>query len=138
VPRKRHAGRLGGVSRSALLVACAAGYSQAVQRTPPMRHAMKMLSALLLPLLLVAPLASAAPAQQRDQQQAWRQRQQGRILPLREIEARVLPTMRGSQYLGFDFEGDSGIYTLKFLRDGVVIWVDVDGRSGQIIGRTGH
>jgi uncharacterized membrane protein YkoI len=99
---------------------------------------MKMLSALLLPLLLAAPLAAAAPAQQRDQQQAWRQRQQGRILPLREIEARVLPTMRGSQYLGFDFEGDSGVYTLKFLRDGVVIWVDVDGRSGQIIGRTGH
>jgi uncharacterized membrane protein YkoI len=99
---------------------------------------MKMLSALLLPLLLAAPLAAAAPTQQRDQQQVWRKRQQGRILPLPEIEARVLPTMRGAQYLGFDFEGDSGVYTLKFLRDGVVIWVDVDGRSGQIIGRTGH
>ena len=101
---------------------------------------MKMLAALVLPLLLAAPAAPAAPApeQQRDQQQAFRARQQGRILPLREIEAKVLPAMRGSQYLGFDFEGDSGIYTLKFLRDGTVIWVDVDGRSGQIIGRTGH
>jgi len=24
------------------------------------------------------------------------------------------------------------------MRDGVVVWVDVDGRSGQIIGRTGN
>ncbi|CAN5341917.1 hypothetical protein BH10PSE15_BH10PSE15_06200 [soil metagenome] len=100
---------------------------------------MKMLAAFALPLLLAVLPASADPAaQQRDQQQAWRARQQGRILPLRDIEAKVLPAMRGSQYLGFDFEGESGIYTLKFLRDGTVIWVDVDGRSGQVIGRTGH
>eukprot|EP01037_Dinobryon_pediforme_P024444 gene24444-26244_t len=46
--------------------------------------------------------------------------------------------MRGSQYLGFDFDAERGIYTLKFLRDGTVIWVEVDGRSGQIIGRTGN
>ena len=50
----------------------------------------------------------------------------------------MLPTMRGSQYLGFDYDTDRGIYTLKFLRDGTVIWVEVDGRSGQIIGRTGN
>lgn len=64
-------------------------------------------------------------------------RQQGRILPIRIIERRVVPTMHGAQYLGFDFDSGSGIYTLKFLRDGAVIWVDVDGRTGQIIRRTG-
>ena len=45
---------------------------------------------------------------------------------------------RGGQYIGFDFESPPGIYTLKFLRDGTVIWVEVDARSGQIIGRTGN
>jgi hypothetical protein len=50
----------------------------------------------------------------------------------------VLPTMKGAQYIGVDLEMPSGVYTLKFLRDGNVIWVDVDGRSGQIIGRTGN
>lgn len=78
-----------------------------------------------------------ARLQRADQREAWRARMQGRILPLRDIEARVLPMMRGSQYLGFDFEPDRGIYTLKFLRDGTVIWVEVDGHSGQILGRTG-
>ncbi len=82
--------------------------------------------------------AEGAQLQHRDQREAFRARQQGRILPLREIEGRVLPSMRGSQYLGFDFDTDRGIYTLKFLRDGTVIWVEVDGSSGQIIGRTGN
>ena len=45
--------------------------------------------------------------------------------------------MKDAQYIGFDFEMPSAIYTLKFLKDGNVIWVDVDGRSGQVIGRTG-
>ena len=80
-----------------------------------------------------------APQQRRgDQWRVFEQRREGRILPLREIEARVVPTMRGAQYLGCDFDGGSGIYTLKFLRDGTVIWVEVDGRSGQIVGRTGR
>jgi uncharacterized membrane protein YkoI len=46
--------------------------------------------------------------------------------------------MRGAQYLGSDYDSGSAIYTLKFLRDGTVIWVDVDGRTGQIVGRTGR
>ena len=65
-------------------------------------------------------------------------RKQGRILPLPEIERRVIPTMRGAQYLGPEVDFDTGVYTLKFLRNGTVIWVQVDGRSGQVIGRTGY
>ena len=99
----------------------------------------------MLVSLLAATVVATAPAppdgaalQRHDQQEAFRAMRQGRILPLREIEGRVLPSMRGAQYIGFDFESSSGIYTLKFLRDGTVIWVEVDGRSGQIIGRTGN
>jgi hypothetical protein len=95
----------------------------------------------LLAMLLPAPYSGGAPPPQRrhgDQQDALRARRDGRILPVPEIERRVVPTMRGAQYLGFDFDPDAGIYTLKFLRDGTVIWIDVDGRSGRIIGRTGN
>ena len=60
------------------------------------------------------------------------------MLPLREIERRVVPQMGGAEYLGFDFDSETAIYTLKFVRNGQVIWVDVDGRSGQIVRRTGR
>lgn len=64
-------------------------------------------------------------------------RREGRMLSARDIERRVVPTVRGAQYLGFDFDGDA-VYTLKFLRDGNVIWVDVDARTGAVLGRTGR
>ncbi len=81
----------------------------------------------------------AAEAQRRGEpQQVFDAARAGRLLPLPEIERRVLPTMGGTQYIGVDLDLESGIYTLKFLRNGVVIWVEVDGRSGQIIGRSGR
>ena len=90
-------------------------------------------------LLLLAALATPAGAQRHgDQMSAFEQRRAGRILPLPEIERRVVPTMKGAQYIGMEFDGAASVYTLKFLRDGKVIWVDVDGRTGQVIGRTGR
>jgi hypothetical protein len=102
---------------------------------------MKMLVSLLLTALTAStPLVAEGQPPQRhsDAQDAWDGRRQGRLLPLPEIEGRVLPMMRGARYLGFDFEPESGIYTLKFLRNGSVIWVAVDGHSGQIVGRAGR
>ena len=86
----------------------------------------------------VIPAVDEPCLQRRDQDRAFEARKQGRILPLPEIERRVIPTMGGAQYLGPEVDFDSGVYTLKFLRNGTVIWVRVDGRSGQIIGRTGN
>lgn len=100
-----------------------------------------MLMFALLTLTLSPPSipADAAPCpQRRDQDRAFEARKQGRILPLPEIERRVIPTMAGAQYLGPEVDFDTGVYTLKFLRNGTVIWVRVDGRSGQVIGRTGY
>ena len=94
--------------------------------------------AVLWTAILAGGPAGAEPQKRGDQMQAFDARRQGRLLPIREIERRVVPTMNGAEYLGFEFDGGSGIYTLKFLRDGNVIWVDVDGRSGQVIGRTGR
>ncbi|HVF95586.1 MAG TPA: hypothetical protein VM900_14840 [Sphingomonas sp.] len=98
---------------------------------------MKMFPALLL--LAAAPaLASGADQRRSDQVNAYQARRDGRLMSLKEIEGRVVPTMRGAQYIGVDFDVGSSVYTLKFLRNAVVIWVEVDGRSGQVIGRTGR
>ena len=98
---------------------------------------MSMYALLALALSPTAIPAADAPYLQRDQQRAWEARREGRILPRPQNERPVVPSMRGAQYLGPELDPDSGIYTLKFLRNGTVIWVKVDGRSGQIIGRTG-
>lgn len=102
----------------------------------------KMFGVLALGACLSAAVvpAHAAPQDGRSDQQAARKgRMQGQLLPLRLIEARVVPAMsrKGAQYIGFDFDSGTGIYTLKFLRNGNVIWVDVDGRSGQVMSRSG-
>lgn len=82
------------------------------------------------------PMFDMAPDQRRgDQMRALQARKEGN-LSLREIEARVVPTMRDAQYIGFDYDAGAAIYTLKFLRNGTVIWVEVDGRNGRVIGRT--
>ena len=101
---------------------------------------MKMLASLALCLIAAPVVADPAPPAQRrgDQAEAFEARRQGKIMPLREIERRIVPQIRGAQYLGVDFDGYSSIYTLKFLRDGTVIWVDVDGRSGQVLRQTGR
>ena len=46
--------------------------------------------------------------------------------------------MGGAQYLGPEFDAGTDVYTLKFLRDGSVIWVDVDGRTGRVVGHSGR
>jgi uncharacterized membrane protein YkoI len=87
--------------------------------------------------LVALSLAAPATAQRRgDQYQAFQARKSGQVLSLREIEDRVLPRMRGATYLGPEY--DDGVYRLKFMRGGAVIWVDVDARTGAVIGRSGQ
>jgi hypothetical protein len=74
----------------------------------------------------------------RDQDEAFAARRAGQIMPLREIESRIIPRMPGCDYLGPDFDPGSGVYRLKFMRGGQVIFIDVDGRTGQIVGRAGY
>ena len=102
-----------------------------------MQSGMVMFALLFLALQPPVIPVEVEPCQRRDQDRAFEARKEGRILPLPEIERRVIPMMRGAQYLGPEVDFDTGVYTLKFLRNGSVIWVRVDGRSGQVIGRTG-
>ena len=72
--------------------------------------------------------------QPRDQDRAFEATKQGRSMPLPNIERRVMPFMGGADYLGPELNGDT--YRLKFMRDGRVIWVDVDAATGRILRRS--
>jgi len=81
---------------------------------------------------------TAASAQPRSEQDmVFENRQQGRVMPLRTIEARVIQRMRGYNYLGnpIYFER-TNTYRLTFMRSRQVIHVDVDARSGRIRNRS--
>ncbi|TCD04997.1 hypothetical protein EYB45_05595 [Erythrobacteraceae bacterium CFH 75059] len=84
----------------------------------------------------VAPPAVANPQRGSEQGEARRDLEAGAILKSREIEARVLPTMRDHQYLGFEYDPAARAYRLKFIRDSRVSFVDVDARTGRIIRRS--
>ena len=95
------------------------------------KYAISMLSALLGFALLVLPANAAQRGN--EQEDARAQMMAGKVKSLRSIENRVLPRMAGSQYLGPEFDPIAQIYRLKFIRNGRVIFVDVDGRSGAIL-----
>jgi hypothetical protein len=87
--------------------------------------------------LAACPLSGHASGLQRDREQtgAYRAMQQGRVLSLTEIRMRV--RVPGAEYIGVEvLEGM--IYRLKFMRGPDVIWIDVDPRTGRIVGRTGR
>ena len=119
------------------------GYSMvrlyANSRTAKAVTPMRILSAFLIALTMSA--AASAPAEAsprpRDQSGAFQGTLTGRIIPLRAIEARIVPQMRGFDYLGPEFDADIGRYRLKFLRGQRVVWIDVDARTGEVIGKSG-
>jgi hypothetical protein len=77
---------------------------------------------------LIATPALADPP--RDAKRAFEATREGRSMPLPKIERRVMPLMPGADYLGPEFNGQT--YRLKFIKDGRVIWVDVDAATGKI------
>jgi hypothetical protein len=90
--------------------------------------------------LLLATALLAAPAlpadarglqSMREQDRAYRAAQQGQILSLPEIRSRI--RLPGAQFIGAEFDGR--IYRLKYMRGAEVIWIDVDARSGRVLGR---
>ena len=101
-----------------------------------------MLMKNFLPLLLLACAAAsgvsdAQTRKPRDEDAALNGRLAGQLRPLREIESMVVPRMGNARYIGPEIvDGDR--YRLKFMRGSSVIWVDVDGRTGAIVGRTGE
>ena len=92
----------------------------------------------LLGATALTPAVDARPPRDRDQDAALRGLQEGRIKSLRSIESAIVPRMRGFDYLGPELDPSSGRYRLKFLRAGQVVWIDVDARTGQVLGQSGR
>ena len=92
----------------------------------------RILAAAALGAGLLTTPAVANPT--RDADRAFEATKEGRSMPLPKIERRVMPFMGGADYLGPEFNGRT--YRLKFMKDGHVIWVDVDAATGRIIGRS--
>ncbi|MEP3420178.1 MAG: hypothetical protein ABJN35_00445 [Erythrobacter sp.] len=84
---------------------------------------------------LAADGASNQDQSRSDQGDARREMRAGNQLSLREIERRILPQMRGSEYLGPSYDSTARAYRLKFIREGRVTYIDVDARTGRIISR---
>lgn len=106
---------------------------------------MKRITSSLIALSVIASgvaagtVAAPAAAQQSrsDQAEARKQMKAGNALRLREIERRVIPQMKGAEYLGPQkFDPVRGTYDLKFIRSGKVINIVVDARTGKIIRRS--
>ena len=93
---------------------------------------MRLFKTFLSAAFVVGLIASPAAAQQksRDADRAFRATVEGRSMPLPKIEQRVMPFMDGADYLGPELKGET--YRLKFIKDGRVIWVDVDAATGRI------
>ncbi len=89
---------------------------------------------LLIPLVLACAAPATAQrsgASRGEQDTAYRAMNQGAILPLAQIRARI--SVPGAQFIGVEFDGR--IYRLKFMRGSEMIWIDVDARTGRVIGR---
>lgn len=80
-------------------------------------------------------ITAAAPAEGRrgEQADARQDMAAGKVKSLREIEASIVPRMRGMQYLGPEYDPSAQVYRLKFINGNRVIFVDVDGRTGGVL-----
>lgn len=85
---------------------------------------------------LVTPPVMAEAAPGGVQRQIRKDMRAGNIRSIREIERRVLPMMAGMQYLGPEYDPAAIAFRLKFIRDGRVVFVDVDARTGAIMGQS--
>ena len=104
-------------------------------KTGALEKAMSLYRRFALAALGAGLLTSPALAEPKsDANRAFDATRQGRAMPLPKIERRVMPFMGGADYLGPEFNGDT--YRLKFVKDGRVIWVDVDAATGRIKGKS--
>ena len=96
------------------------------------------LSSLIAGMTAIAAMVaipSYAEAGQRGEQDAARRAMlDGQTMPFSLIKRRVDAAMGGSTYLGAEFNPSSNRYRLKYVKDGKVVWVDADGRTGDITG----
>ena len=89
----------------------------------------------VLAVFALALLAGSMPADARrgEQDEVRQDMRAGTVKSLREIEASVIPRMRGMQYLGPEYDNFAQVYRLKFIDRDRVIFIDVDARTGGVL-----
>ena len=90
-----------------------------------------ILASMLASIALLSPVT--ADPLRGEQNEARQDMRAGKVKPLREIEANIIPRMRGMQYLGPEYDPATQVYRLKFIDRDRVIFVDVDGRTGSVL-----
>jgi len=102
-----------------------------------MRSLLLVTSSLLVLAGAVQPASAQRFSRGEEQKAARQQMLDGNVMPFSIIKRRVESEMSGATYVGVAPPPRQGVYRLQFLRgDGKVLWVDVDGKTGNIIGRT--
>lgn len=90
-----------------------------------------VLMSMLASIAMLSP--GAADPRRGEQNDARQDMRAGKVKSLREIEANIVPRMRGMQYLGPEYDPSAQVYRLKFIDRDRVIFVDVDGRTGAVL-----
>jgi hypothetical protein len=86
-------------------------------------------------ILAFAAMPDADALGRRDEQDAARRAMlDGQVMPFSILKRRVESAMGDATYLGSEFIPSTNRYRLKYVKDGKVVWVDVDGRTGDITG----
>ncbi len=99
----------------------------------PSRHTIALALALGMGAAVLSQARPAHAGPPDPQVEARRAARSGMIRTVRNIEREVVPSMPGAQYLGPEYDPAAMAYRLKFIRQGRVVFVDVDARTGQII-----
>jgi hypothetical protein len=98
-----------------------------------MKRSLPLLTATAL--VAIGGICGSALAEQGGSQSEMRRAVRSRcVLSSNEVARRIVPTMPGMQYLGPEYDPVAMAYRLKFIRNGRVVFVDVDARTGRIIG----
>ena len=92
-----------------------------------------MFRSLAVALVLAAGVAPAAA--QREQDSAYKLAKEGQIMQLGDILAAVGPHVAG-KFIGSEFDAGAMMYRLRYMDGGTVRNVDVDARTGRILGRS--
>ena len=99
-----------------------------------MRMLPRLLAALALGSMIAATPASAQNSRG-DQASARAEMAAGRNMPIREIERMIVPRYerQGYEYLTFEYDGTAVIYRFKFIKEGRLLFVDTDPRTGRVL-----
>ncbi len=102
---------------------------------PPAKEASDPFMRTLFTLMIAAGAVLAMPAQAlRGPNDVREMVRAGEIMPFETIQRRVMQDAEG-EYVGAQFDQSSRVYRFRFLRDGNLINIDVDARTGERLRR---